>query len=184
SRLQSYVMRAGHQLLEKQFGAQQRFDRVLEIGAGTGEHVPFVRHQYEQYVLSDVDCAALRVARDKHSASHGPKLSFAVQDASDLSFPDESFDRVIATHVLEHVPQPHTALKKWRGTVKNGGVLSILIPTDPGFAWRLGRRLGPRRRALKLGIAYDYVMAREHVNSCTNLIALLRHYFPNGQEAW
>jgi len=63
-------------------------------------------------------------------------------------------------------------------------VLSILIPTDPGVAWRLGRHFGPRRNAISLGIPYDYVMAREHVNSCNNLIALIRHYFPNRNEAW
>jgi phosphatidylethanolamine/phosphatidyl-N-methylethanolamine N-methyltransferase len=68
--------------------------------------------------------------------------------------------------------------------LKDGGTLSILIPTDPGMAWRLGRHLGPRRNAIAQGIAYDYVMAREHVNSCNNLVALLRHYFPRSRESW
>jgi SAM-dependent methyltransferase len=76
------------------------------------------------------------------------------------------------------------ALKEWFRVLKPGGVLSILIPTDPGLAWRLGRNLGPRKNAIKQGIAYDYVMAREHVNSCNNLIAILRHYFPKAEEAW
>ena len=68
--------------------------------------------------------------------------------------------------------------------LKHGGVISILIPTDPGMAWRLGRHFGPRKNALAQGIEYDYVMAREHVNSCNNLIAILRHYFPGSKEAW
>lgn len=79
---------------------------------------------------------------------------------------------------------PHLALKEWRRVLKHGGVISILIPTDPGLAWRLGRHFGPRKNAIARGIAYDYVMAREHVNSCNNLIALLRHYFPGSKEAW
>jgi len=48
----------------------------------------------------------------------------------------------------------------------------------------MGRHFGPRKNAIALGIAYDYVMALEHVNSCNNLIAILRHYFSEAKEAW
>ena len=184
SPLQAWVMRAGHRLAEKPFGPEKHFGRVLEIGAGTGEHYAFVRHAVEQYILSDSDPEALAVARRKLPESSPDKLGFELQSAQQLSHPEQSFDRVIATHVLEHINQPHLALKEWRRVVKDSGTLTVLIPTDPGIAWRLGRRLGPRRNAIAQNIAYDYVMAREHVNSCTNLIALLRHYFPNSQEAW
>jgi ubiquinone/menaquinone biosynthesis C-methylase UbiE len=177
-------MRAGHRLAEKPFGPEKHFGRVLEIGAGTGEHYAFVRHAVEQYILSDSDPEALAVARRKLPESSPDKLGFELQSAQQLSHPEQSFDRVIATHFLEHINQPHLALKEWRRVVKDSGTLTVLIPTDPGIAWRLGRRLGPRRNAIAQSIAYDYVMAREHVNSCTNLIALLRHYFPNSQEAW
>ena len=184
SPLQAWVMRAGHRLAEKPFGPEKHFGRVLEIGAGTGEHYAFVRHAVEQYILSDSDPEALAVARRKLPETSPDKLGFELQSAQQLSHPEQSFDRVIATHVLEHINQPHLALKEWRRVVKDGGTLTVLIPTDPGIAWRLGRRLGPRRNAIAQSIAYDYVMAREHVNSCTNLIALLRHYFPSSLEAW
>ena len=184
SPLQAWVMRAGHRLAEKPFGPETHFGRVLEIGAGTGEHYAFVHHAVEQYILSDSDPEALAVARRKLSEPIPDKLGFELQSAQQLSHPEQSFDRVIATHVLEHLNQPHLVLKEWRRVVKDGGTLTVLIPTDPGIAWRLGRRLGPRRYAIAQNIAYDYVMAREHVNSCTNLIALLRHYFPSSLEAW
>lgn len=184
SPLQALVMRAGHRLAEKPFGPEKHFGKVLEIGAGTGEHYAFIRHAVEQYILSDSDPEALTVARRKLSDTCPEKLGFELQSAQQLSHPAQSFDRVIATHVLEHINQPHLALKEWQRVLKDGGTLTVLIPTDPGIAWRLGRRLGPRRNAIAQGIAYDYVMAREHVNSCTNLIALLKHYFPSSLEAW
>lgn len=184
SPLQSAVMRASHRLAEKRFQESEHFANVLEIGAGTGEHLGFVRHTFDQYVLSDLDEKTLEVAKGKLSDRFGSKLKFETQSGKGLSYADNSFDRLIASHVLEHIYQPHLELKEWRRVVKNGGILSILIPTDPGVAWRLGRRLGPRRNAVAQGIAYDYVMAREHVNSCNNLIALLRHYFPDRTEAW
>ena len=43
---------------------------------------------------------------------------------------------------------------------------------------------GERRNALRRGIAYDYVMAREHVNACHNLLALIRHQLAERREAW
>ncbi|MGZ5053547.1 MAG: class I SAM-dependent methyltransferase [Methylobacter sp.] len=184
SPLQSAVMRASHRLTENKFKKQDYFARVLEVGAGTGEHLDFVHHRFDQYILSDFDVKTLEVAKDKLNGKFDNKLLYEAQRGEALSYIDNSFDRLIASHVLEHIYQPHLALKEWQRVVKNGGILSILIPTDPGMAWRLGRHLGPRKNAMAQGIAYDYVMAREHVNSCNNLIALFRHYFPERTEAW
>ena len=182
--LQSSVMRAGHQLAEKSFSEDTFFGRVLEVGAGTGEHFPFVRHSFDEYVLSDLDSRALNVAQHKLAELNKGKLRFEAQSADKLSYADNSFDRVIAAHILEHVYYPHLALKEWARVIKDGGTLTVLIPTDPGFTWRLGRHFGPRKHHVKLGVAYDYVMARQHVNPCNNLITFIRHYFPQRKEAW
>ncbi len=184
SSLQSFVMGASHSLTEKPYTDKDHFSRVLEIGAGTGEHLKYVRHSYDNYILSDHDASALEVAKKKLSSSSFSGLSYDLQSGGDLRYADDSFDRVIAVHVLEHIYYPHIAIKEWARVIKAGGVLSVLIPTDPGIAWRVGRHLGPRRNAIAQGIAYDYVMAREHVNSCVNLVALLKHYFPNHKQAW
>ncbi len=184
SPIQSAVMRAGHRLAEKQFQQSDHFSRVLEIGSGTGEHLGFVQHGFDQYVLSDMDAKTLEISKGKLSGKFDTKLLFETQRGERLTYTDNTFDRLIATHVLEHIYQPHLALKEWVRVVKDGGVLTVLIPTDPGFAWRLGRHLGPRRNAIAQGVAYDYVMAREHVNSCNNLIALLQYYFSDRTEAW
>jgi len=182
--IQSGVMRAGHRLSERSFKKSDYFPRVVEIGVGPGEHLPFVRHGFDQYVLTDLDPRALEVARKNLNGQDNNKLLFETQNGSKLSYEDSCFDRLIATHVLEHINEPHLALKEWKRVVKNGGILSILIPTDPGLTWRLGRYLGPRRNAIAQGIDYDYVMAREHINSCNNLTALIRFYFSERQEAW
>ena len=184
SSLRSLLMRASHKLVEKAFDNETYFGRVLEVGAGTGEHFRFVRHGFEEYTLTDLDPRTLEVAKTKLAGISSSKLTFEAQTGSKLAYPDNTFDRIVATHVLEHIYQPHLALKEWRRVLKHGGVISILIPTDPGMAWRLGRHFGPRKNAIAQGIQYDYVMAREHVNSCNNLIAILRHYFAASQEAW
>jgi len=185
SPMQAFAMCASHKLVEKAYGPDDYFRRVLEVGAGTGEHFQFVRHTYDEYTFSDIDGKTLEIARSKlEKAIPSARVSFEVQEGKDLNYSNDSFDRLIAVHVLEHIYQPHLVLKEWYRIVKHGGVLSVLIPTDPGLAWRLGRHLGPRGNALSMGVAYDYVMAREHVNSCVNLIAILRHYFPVAKESW
>ncbi|NBP39759.1 MAG: class I SAM-dependent methyltransferase [Betaproteobacteria bacterium] len=184
SLFQRLAMQSSHKLLERPILSSHDYGMVIEVGAGTGEHLRFVRHRFDEYVLTDQDSKALSIASQKHASLTKAKLTFKVQEGSKLDYPDKSFDRLIATHVLEHIYQPQIALKEWRRVLKPGGLLSILIPTDPGLAWRLGRSLGPRRNAKALGIPYDYIMAREHVNSCNNLVSLLRYYFKNASETW
>jgi phosphatidylethanolamine/phosphatidyl-N-methylethanolamine N-methyltransferase len=181
STIQSLVMNASHRLLERPFNSTVKFSRVLEVGAGTGKHLAHVRHQFDEYTISDMDPATIDVAKSRNGDS---RVVFAVQSAERLTYPDASFDRIVAAHVLEHIFPPHLAIKEWQRVLKPGGTLSIMIPTDPGVAWRIGRCLGPRRNHIAQGLAYDYIMAREHVNSCINLSAILDHYFPSGKKSW
>jgi ubiquinone/menaquinone biosynthesis C-methylase UbiE len=111
-------------------------------------------------------------------------LEFKIGDVEKLPFSDNSVDRLIATHILEHVYRPHEVIREWNRVLKPGGTMSILIPTDPGVAWRFGRALGPRRAVERMNLPYDYFMALEHVNPVNNLVALLQFYFPNAQTRW
>ena len=157
---------------------------MLEVGAGTGAHLGFVRHSFDKYVLTDHNRNTLDIAKENLGSSMLDNLAFEVQSGLNLDFSSSSFNRVVAGHVLEHIYYPHLAIKEWIRVLKDEGTLSVLIPTDPGVAWRLGCNLGPRRNAMARNIAYDYVMAREHVNPCNNLIALLKHYFPEHQDQY
>ncbi|WP_159732923.1 class I SAM-dependent methyltransferase [Methylosinus sp. Ce-a6] len=182
--LSGFVLRRSHVLIEKPYSATRKFARVLEVGAGSGIHLRYVRHHFDEYVMTDGQedmTAQLQRAALQYA---DPRLTLRTEDACGLSFADQSFDRLIATHVLEHLSSPHLVIEEWRRVLKPGGVLSIVLPCDPGLAWRLGRMLGPRAAARRRGLHYDYVMALEHINSITNLVAILRHHFANRQEYW
>lgn len=182
--LSAYFMRRGHELLERPFDGARRFSQVIEVGAGSGEHLGFVRHGFDEYLLTDREAARLEGARKALPEPVAAKVRIAREDATRLSLPDRSVDRLIACHVLEHLPDPHDVLREWHRVIRPGGVLSILLPCDPGLLWRFGRRLGPRANAERIGIEYDYWMAREHVNSIYNLVTFLRYYFDRRDEAW
>ena len=182
--LSGYFLKKSHLWAERPFGDDIHFGKVLEVGAGTGIHVGYIRHTFDEYWMTDLNPAFLeRAAAQRGRRTHGD-VRIDRQDAGSLTFPDSSFDRVIAAHVLEHLAQPHRVIREWVRVLKPGGVLSLVLPCDPGMAWRIGRAVGSRGKFVKAGIAYDYWMAREHVNSINNLASFVRHYFGDVQETW
>lgn len=74
-------------------------------------------------------------------------LDLAVQN---IPYPDETFDRVLASHVLEHIPpavrwrenggwhriqgRVHVMREIWR-VLKTGGTLKAVVPTLGGSGW-------------------------------------------------
>lgn len=182
--LAAKFMRMSHQVCEKAFGPDTSFSQVLEVGAGSGYHIRSVRHRFDRYVMTDLNPDYLRHIVANVASKMPGKVEVDAQDATKLTYADNSFDRVIATHVLEHLPNPHDVLIEWARVLKPGGVLSIVLPCDPGIAWRVGRHMGPRADAEKQNIAYDYWMAREHVNAIGNLQTFIRHTFPKRKEIW
>ncbi len=178
----SRVLAHSHVVLEKAYSADDHFGQVLEVGAGSGRHLETVRHGFDAYWLTDANPNMLAQARDRHGDDD--RIKYQVEDSTGLSFEDNSFDRLIATHVLEHIVNPHDVLREWSRVVKPGGVLSLVLPCDPGLAWRVGRCFGVRQRAEDAGIDYDYWMAREHVNSIFNLVTFIHYYYSERQESW
>ena len=179
--LSGKVMKAGHIALEAPYGEGDHFGKIIEVGAGHGGHYKLIRHQFESYTMTDHGDYCLSILENKYAREE--KVSTEKEDATQLSFADHSFDRLIACHVLEHLPEPHKVLREWHRVVKPGGVISILLPTDPGLAWRLAR-IFARRKAVAKGMNYDYVMAREHINAINNLVSLIRYYFEHINERW
>jgi len=182
--LAAWFLRRSHFWCEQAFDPEASFDEVLEVGAGTGVHIDFVRHAFRRYLITDLSTGMLERVGAARRRREGEEVVVGSEDATRLSFPSAIFDRLIATHVLEHLPRPHEVLREWARVVRPGGVISIVLPCDPGIAWRLGRSLGPRRKFQALGIDYDYWMAREHINPVNNLVSLIRYYFADVREGW
>ena len=100
-------------------------DRVLEVGVGTGLNLPLYPRNCDVTGI-DISEEMLRKAEER-IRTHGMKnAKLMVMDGSKLEFPDNSFDRVIATYVISAVPDPVKTLLEMRRVCKPSGHLVIL----------------------------------------------------------
>ena len=97
--------------------------RVLELGCGPGnlwlENLERVPEDVE-IVLSDFSEGMLGRAQEALKEA-GPRFDFKVVDAQEIPFDDDSFDVVMANHMLYHVPDRPKTFDEIRRVLKPGG---------------------------------------------------------------
>ncbi len=151
--------------------------KILELGAGRGEHFPFVNLRNSQevkYYAVDID------DRNFVDFDMGTKnsLVWSKENVEKLSFDDNSFDRVLATCLMLHVDKPFDALREIRRVTKVGGEICLAYPISSGFLLSLFKYFHTYPKARKLGLnEIDLVYALEHPNELKNLLTLQKHIF-------
>lgn len=73
--------------------------RSLEIGCGFGRLSPYIAEHFDHHTAVDINTWAVAEASQFY-----PKVSFSVASATELPFPDHSFDTVLTWTVLQHIP--------------------------------------------------------------------------------
>ena len=183
-------MRHWHEVLPRRFGVIDRFNhtypvrhapagfaRTLEIGAGLGEHLDYERLDDAQragYVALE-----LRPNMASEIARRHPGIRTLVGDCQErIPFPDGHFDRIVAVHVLEHLPNLPAAVRELRRLCAASGVLQIVIPCEGGLAYSLARRISAQRIFEKrYKQSYRWVIEREHVNRPAEILEELAPAF-------
>lgn len=117
--------------------------RVLDFGCGNGvlTHWMFANGFGREVVGVDVSRTAIDFAQ---RTFQGPGLSFAVLDDLDRLDDLGTFDVAVASHVLEHVPDPDRVLQRLRGVAR--WVLAE-VPLEDCAAVNLRARLSGRPRS-------------------------------------
>ena len=171
-------MKLWHEVLPRRYGLVERFNHLfpvrhsppdfrttLELGAGLGEHLAYERLTPEQE--ANYHCNEFRANMAAEIRRRFPRVQTVVGDCQQrLDFPDGHFDRVLAVHVLEHLPNlPATLREAHRLLHPTRGRFLIVIPTEGSPAYSLARRISAQRVwNRRFGGGYEEFYRREHIN--------------------
>jgi SAM-dependent methyltransferase len=108
---------------------------VIDVGCGAG------RHSFEAYrrgadvIAFDQDAGEIEnvatmfgAMADAGEAPAPARARAVVGDALALPYPDNTFDCVIASEILEHVPADDAAIAELVRVLKAGGTLAVTVP--------------------------------------------------------
>ncbi|CAN1530049.1 SmtA SAM-dependent methyltransferases [Candidatus Nanopelagicaceae bacterium] len=182
------AVRRTHLTMERQWGGH--FKKVLEIGSGNGEHLDFIKHGFDEYVMLDL----VKTVLNAKWSSDG-RIKALEANAESIPFNTGEFDRVVSTCLLHHVDNPEKVLNEISRVLSPTGVCTIFLSCDPGLAVRTLRKISTARSAKRKGFkGYNLMIAREHRNHFASLLEIAKFvfqdrefevkYYPFGLESW
>jgi SAM-dependent methyltransferase len=124
-------------------------ERLLDLGCGGGRHAFEAARRGAHVVALDAgrqeiaDVRAVFAAMAEAGELDGAAVALALQgDARRLPFEDASFDRIIASEVLEHIPEDTDALAELARVLRPGGTLAATVPRfgPEAVNWALSRQ--------------------------------------------
>ena len=101
--------------------------KLLDMGCGSKPYELIFSDVVDKYVGIDLPPSKSTSKSENRADVYGSVL--------DLPFESESFDTVLSTQVLEHVPEPKRMLEEAYRVLKKGGYLNINCSDDLGLAW-------------------------------------------------
>ena len=134
--------------------------RILEVGVGTGIALP---HYSKNCRLCGVDISEqmLRKAQERVTElGLGNVEGLWVMDAERMTFPDDSFDVVVAQYVVTTAPNPEATLDEFARVLKPGGEIILVsrVGAEAGMRRALEHWFAPAAR--KLGWRTEFAFER------------------------
>lgn len=185
-RIKDDFMQHWHEVLPQRYGIIEKFNhgysvrpsphggRVLEVGAGLGEHIAWEDLANLEYYALELRPEMAAVIRRRYASV--TVIEGDCQKRIDL--PDQYFDRALAIHVLEHLPNLPAAIREVHRLLKPTGEFLAVIPCEGGLAYSLARRISAQRIFEKrYRMRYDWFIQSEHINVPDEIRAELKPYF-------
>jgi SAM-dependent methyltransferase len=110
-------------------------ERFLDLGCGAGRHAFEAYRRGANVVAADLNAGELEpvkgmfaAMRAEGEAPAGASAIALTADATNLPFPDNSFDKIIAAEILEHVPRDQRAISEIARVLRPGGIAAVTVP--------------------------------------------------------
>jgi ubiquinone/menaquinone biosynthesis C-methylase UbiE len=101
---------------------------ILEAGCGVGAQIRIIApaNKGSQFISIDISHESVESARTMAASLGISNVSFQQADIFHLPFPDNHFDHIFVCFVLEHLPNPITALQMLKRVLKPGGTIMVI----------------------------------------------------------
>lgn len=117
--------------------SRRPYQKILEVGVGPGSTLEYYPPQTD-FVGIDISAAMIEQARKTVAhLNSGSRFHLQVMDATNLKFPDNHFDVVMAAYVITTVQDPHKVCREILRVVKPGGQIIAVNHTrsQNGTLW-------------------------------------------------
>jgi len=112
------------------------------LDAGSGEGTLSIMLAQKGAIVTACDLSEPNISASRRYALEnkvGDKIEFLIGDAEKLPFPDNSFDLVVSSHVLEHLPDFDQGLREVIRVTKKCAVIAIPTILNPCSWVQVGR---------------------------------------------
>lgn len=137
---------------------QDRRLRILDLGTGTGFFATLLAMEGHDVVGIDLTAHMIEEAKRK-AVQYDIGATFFVMDAENPTFPDESFDVLIARNLTWTLPHLDRAYGAWHRLLKKDG---LLLNFDADYCHEKAPTALPENHAHKR-LSHEDVMAYEHM---------------------
>lgn len=122
-------------------------ERILDLGCGEGRHSWEACKQHPCSVVGlDLDLTSLQKGRlvlyklDEQGENKG-KWLLTRGSILQLPFKDKSFDKIICSEVLEHIPDDVNGIEEIVRVLKDDGLMAVSVPSylPEAICWKLSK---------------------------------------------
>lgn len=167
-KLAGYLESWMHRIIQEEGEAYKSAD-ILDFGAGNLNHLPY-EPNFNAYDI---------VEPFKDLYKQSPRISKVrnfYEFSSDLS--ENKYDRILSVAVLEHLTHLPFEIAHLALHLKEGGIFQAGVPCEGEFAWFLGWKLTTGIAfKRKYNLKYDVLMNHEHVNTLSEILAIMKLIF-------
>ncbi len=106
--------------------------KLLDAGCGTGWFSKKATELGAHVTAMDLSPTLVQITKDKV-----PSVNAIVGSVLEISFPDNYFDYVISSEVIEHTPNPKLAVKEMLRVLRPGGKICLTTPNKTTWYFSL-----------------------------------------------